>query len=134
MWFLSYILPYIQEPCIILSLNPTIKCKFSGTSCWKSKFQIICNSAAICAHFSKIYVWAYTMLICYFWISTVKVNENWVLFFWSSVKGSSWPLVPHKKCSWRKERKIGASSSRPTSLQDQHRIIVKRILRMLIDM
>jgi hypothetical protein len=32
----------------------------------------------ICAHFNKIYIWAYTIAICRFWISIVKDKENWL--------------------------------------------------------
>lgn len=43
------------------------------------------NSIVICANFNKIY-FSKTIVICNFWINTVKDNKNWLLVF----KNSAW--------------------------------------------
>jgi hypothetical protein len=58
----------------------------SDTNYCRSKFKIICNSIAICVYSNKIYISAYTMVICHFSISTVKDNENRLLVFKNSAR------------------------------------------------
>lgn len=45
------------------------------TSCYRRKFKI-CNNEVICIHFNKIYIRVYNTVVCHFWISIVKGNEN----------------------------------------------------------
>jgi hypothetical protein len=67
------------------------------TNCFRSKFKITCNSTVICAHFNKMYIWACTMVICYFWRSILKDNENWLLVFKNSVWKSFITLGSYRK-------------------------------------
>jgi hypothetical protein len=48
------------------------------TSCFRSKFKIICYCIVICSHFSNIYVWACTSIFCHLWINIVEDNY-WLL-------------------------------------------------------
>jgi hypothetical protein len=75
----SRLLLYVRAPHIILRVFQ-VKI-MSDTSGCRSKFKIICNSSVICAHFNTIYIWAYAMVMCNFWASTAKDNENWLLVF-----------------------------------------------------
>jgi hypothetical protein len=64
----------------------------SVTSCCGKNLEIICNIILIFAHFNKIYISAYSVVIFHFWIF-VKDNENLLLGFKNTVPGEvSWPL------------------------------------------
>jgi hypothetical protein len=78
-------------------------------------FKIIYNSLVICSHLNKMYTWAYTIVICRFWISIIKDNKNWLLLFKNRVKRAfvaSWVQPESNK-------KVGPPSPPPL----QHRIV-----------
>jgi hypothetical protein len=56
----------------------------------QEEVKITDNSIAICAHFDIIYIWAYNVVICDFWISN---NENWHLVLKNSAKRGLLALV-----------------------------------------
>jgi hypothetical protein len=91
---------YVHVPHMLLTLKPYRKMQVfqvktvSDTSCCRSKFKIICNSIAIRAHLNKLCIRAYNMVICHFWRSIVKDNENWLFVLKIVPGGISWSLGP----------------------------------------
>jgi hypothetical protein len=110
----SYLICYFMHKChTCYWLKPCCKMQVfqvklvSDRSCCRSKFKTIFNSVVICAHFNKIYIWAYNIVICHFWISVVKGKENWLLVLRTVPGGVSWPLGNRKTIlGLRKEKKL----------------------------
>jgi hypothetical protein len=68
----------------------------SDKSCCSSTFKITCNSTLICGHVNNIYIWAYTVVSCHFWIATIK-NNNFLLVFTNIAKRDFSLLDPMEK-------------------------------------
>jgi hypothetical protein len=59
----------------------------SDTSCFRSKFKTIYNSIVICAHFNKIYIWAFSEQVL------LKITKTGFYFKKTVPGGVSWPSL-----------------------------------------
>jgi hypothetical protein len=79
----------------------------SDTSCCRNKFKITSNSTVVCAHFKKICIWAFTIVICHFRIIKFVISFQ----KWCREGLVSWLLGPVGKLFLARDKKVAPPCS-----------------------